>query len=111
MVLVGSSPQKWGSRGHNWPVALAEARADRDSSRVYFPQTPSIFSYLKLKAVISSGFLGLGLDELNRAIKTSTALSSRSFSEAKLAKLLGVAKALKTSELDEDIFIYRIKHS
>jgi hypothetical protein len=37
VVLVGSSPQNAGSLVYNWSVALAEARADSDSSRVYLP--------------------------------------------------------------------------
>jgi hypothetical protein len=35
VVLAGSSPYKGGSLVYNWLVTLAEARADRDSSRVY----------------------------------------------------------------------------
>ena len=41
-VLAGSSPQKAGFLVHNWSVSLAEARADRDRARVYFPQTLSM---------------------------------------------------------------------
>jgi hypothetical protein len=37
VVLVGSSPQKVGFLVYNWSVALAEARADSDRSRVYLP--------------------------------------------------------------------------
>jgi hypothetical protein len=35
VILVGSPPQKGEYLGHNWPATLTEARADRDSSRVY----------------------------------------------------------------------------
>ena len=48
VVLVGSSPQKVGFLVYNWSVALAEARDDSDSSRVYLP-LPRVFSATILK--------------------------------------------------------------
>ena len=42
VVLAGSSPQNARFLVHNWPLTLAEARADNNRSRVYSPQIPSI---------------------------------------------------------------------
>ena len=49
MIRAGSSPQKAGVLVHNWPLTLAEARADtcNDRSRVYLsqPRVPGIWVF------------------------------------------------------------------